>query len=56
VEDRKLHYFKVQELLAHDLTVRTIHQQAKIGVSSVQLRNQWKAAVYQWWDQIWLTQ
>jgi peptide/nickel transport system substrate-binding protein len=56
VEDRKLQYFKVQELLAHDLPVLTIHQQAQIGVSSVQLRNQWKAAVYQWWDQIWLTQ
>ena len=55
-EERRLHYFKVQELLARDLPVLTIHQQAQIGVSSVQLRNQWKAANYQWWHQIWLAQ
>jgi peptide/nickel transport system substrate-binding protein len=55
-EERKVHYFKVQEVLAHDLPVLTIHQQAQIGVSAVQLRNQWKAAVYQWWHQIWLAQ
>jgi len=55
-EERKVHYFKVQQMLAHDLPVLTIHQQAQIGVSGVQLRNQWKAAVYQWWHQIWLAQ
>ena len=55
-EERRLHYFKVQEVLARDLPVLTIHQQAQIGVSSVQLRNQWKAANYQWWHQIWLAQ
>jgi hypothetical protein len=55
-QERKVHYFKVQEVLAHDLPVLTIHQQAQIGVSGVQLRNQWKAAVYQWWHQIWLAQ
>jgi peptide/nickel transport system substrate-binding protein len=55
-QERKAHYFKVQEVLAHDLPVLTIHQQAQIGVSGVQLRNQWKAAVYQWWHQIWLAQ
>jgi peptide/nickel transport system substrate-binding protein len=53
-EERAKQYFKVQEVLARDLPVLTIHQQAQIGVSSVQLRNQWKAAVYQWWHQIWL--
>jgi hypothetical protein len=41
-------------VLARDLPVLTIHQQAQIGVSSVQLRNQWKAANYQWWHQIYL--
>jgi hypothetical protein len=30
----------VQDVLAHDLPVLNIHQQAQIGVSSVQLRNQ----------------
>jgi peptide/nickel transport system substrate-binding protein len=55
-EERKMHYFRVQELLARDLPVLTIHQQAQIGVSSAQLHNQWKAAVYQWWDEIWLAQ
>ena len=55
-EERKVHYFKVQEVLARDLPVLTIHQQAQIGVSGVQLHNQWKAAVYQWWHQIWLAQ
>lgn len=51
---RKEAYYKVQELIARDLPVLTIHQQAQIGVSSVALKNQWKAAVYQWWQQIWL--
>jgi len=55
-EKRAKYYFKVQEVLARELPVLTIHQQAQIGVSSVQLRNQWKAAVYQWWHQIWLAQ
>ena len=32
-EERKAHYFKVQEVLARDLPVLTIHQQAQIGVS-----------------------
>ena len=51
-----MHYFKVQEVLARDLPTLTIHQQAQIGVSGVQLRNQWKAANYQWWHQVWLAQ
>ena len=55
-EERKAHYFKVQEVLARDLPVLTIHQQAQIGVSGVQLHNQWKAANYQWWHQVWLAQ
>lgn len=55
-EERAKYYFKVQEVLARDLPVLTIHQQAQIGVSGVQLRNQWKAANYQWWHQIWLAQ
>jgi peptide/nickel transport system substrate-binding protein len=55
-EERAKYYFNVQEVLARELPVLTIHQQAQIGVSSVQLRNQWKAAVYQWWHQIWLAQ
>ena len=55
-EERKAHYFKVQEVLARDLPTLTIHQQAQIGVSGVQLRNQWKAANYQWWHQVWLAQ
>jgi len=46
----------IKEVLARDLPVLTIHQQAQIGVSSVQLRNQWRAANYQWWHQIWLAQ
>jgi peptide/nickel transport system substrate-binding protein len=55
-EERKVQYFKVQEVLARELPTLTIHQQAQIGASSVQLRNQWKAANYQWWHQIWLAQ
>lgn len=55
-EARKGYYFQVQEILARDLPVLTIYQQAQIGVSSVQLHNQWKAANYQWWHQIWLAQ
>jgi peptide/nickel transport system substrate-binding protein len=43
---RRVHYFAVQEVLARDLPVLTIHQQAQIGVSGVQLRDQWKAANY----------
>jgi peptide/nickel transport system substrate-binding protein len=53
-EERSRYYFQVQEVLARDLPVLTIHQQAQIGVSRVELHNQWKAAVYQWWHQIWL--
>jgi len=36
--ERATHYFSVQEVLARDVPVLTIHQQAQIGVSSVQLR------------------
>ncbi len=55
-QERARYYFKVQEVLARDLPVLTIHQQAQIGVSRVELHNQWKAAVYQWWQEIWLAQ
>jgi peptide/nickel transport system substrate-binding protein len=46
-EERGSYYFKVQEILARNLPTLTIHQQAQICASSVQLRNQWKAANYQ---------
>ena len=53
-EERAKDYFKVQELLARDLPVLTIHQQAEIDVASSKLRNVFLTANYVWWGSVWL--
>lgn len=52
--ERAKAYFEVQEILAKDLPVFTIHQQAAIDVASVRLQDLFKAANYLWWDEVWL--
>jgi peptide/nickel transport system substrate-binding protein len=55
-EERAKYYFKVQEVLARDLPVLTMHQQAEIDAATGKLRGLWHAANYQWWDDVWLKQ
>jgi peptide/nickel transport system substrate-binding protein len=53
-EERAKHYFGVQEILARDLPVLTIHQQAQIAASSTRLKGLYQAANHQWWEVVWL--
>jgi len=48
-------YFKVQEILAQDLPILLVHQQAQIGASGPRLKGMWQAASYQWWHRAWVT-
>lgn len=51
---RQAAYYKVQEILARDLPILLVHQQAQIGAASVRLRDIWQAASYQWWHRVWV--
>jgi peptide/nickel transport system substrate-binding protein len=51
---RAVAYHKVQEILARDLPVLLVHQQAQIGAASTRLNDMWGAAVYQWWNKVWV--
>jgi peptide/nickel transport system substrate-binding protein len=53
-EERAKDYFKVQEILAHDLPVLTIHQQAEIDAASSRLRDVFLTANYVWWGSVWM--
>lgn len=53
-EERAKYYFKAQEVLARDLPVLTIHQQAEIDAASSRLRNVFLSANYVWWGSVWL--
>ena len=55
-EERAKAYFKVQEILAHDLPVLLLHEQAQINAASVNVHDLAKAAHYPWWDEIWMAQ
>jgi peptide/nickel transport system substrate-binding protein len=55
-EERAKDYFKVQEILAHDLPVLTIHQQAEIDATSARLQDVFLAANYIWWGSVWMKQ
>lgn len=48
-------YFRVQEILAQDLPILLVHQQAQIGASGPRLKGMWQAASYQWWHRAWVT-
>jgi len=52
--ERAKAYFKVQEVLAKELPVLTLHEQAQITVGRVNARNLFLAAHYPWWDEIWM--
>jgi peptide/nickel transport system substrate-binding protein len=53
-EERAKYYFKAQEILARDLPVLTIHQQAEIDAASSRLKNVFLSANYIWWGSVWL--
>ena len=53
-EERAKAYFKVQEVLAKELPVLTLHEQAQITVGSAKVQNLYLAAHYPWWDEIWM--
>jgi len=55
-DERAKYYFKVQEVLARDLPVLTMHQQAEIDAATAKLHGLWDAANYMWWDNVWLKQ
>ena len=55
-EERAKAYFKVQEILAKDLPVLTLHEQAQINAASINVRDLFLAAHYPWWDEIWMQQ
>jgi peptide/nickel transport system substrate-binding protein len=55
-DERAKNYFKVQEILARDLPVLTMHQQAEIDAATAKLHGLWDAANYMWWDNVWLQQ
>ncbi len=52
--ERAKSYFKVQEILARDLPVITIHQQAEIDIASSTLQDVFLAANYLWWGRVWM--
>jgi peptide/nickel transport system substrate-binding protein len=53
-EDRAEVYFKVQEVLARDLPVLTIHQQPQIDVATSHLKDLFLGASYIWWSNVWM--
>ncbi|HVW57260.1 MAG TPA: ABC transporter substrate-binding protein [Rhizobiaceae bacterium] len=55
-EERAKDYFKVQEILARDLPVLTIHQQAEIDAASNRLHDVFFGANYVWWGSVWMQQ
>jgi len=55
-EERAKAYFRVQEILARDMPVLLLHEQAQINAASVNVRDLAKAAHYPWWDEIWMAQ
>ena len=55
-EERAKAYFKVQEILAKELPVLTLHEQAQINAASVNVHDLFLAAHYPWWDEIWMQQ
>ncbi|MEJ1974963.1 MAG: ABC transporter substrate-binding protein [Acetobacteraceae bacterium] len=52
--ERAKYYFQVQEVLARDLPVLTMHEQAQYDAADVQVQDLFKAAHYPWWDQVWM--
>jgi peptide/nickel transport system substrate-binding protein len=53
-EERAKAYFKVQEILAKELPVLTLHEQPQIDAASSNMRDLFLAAFYPWWDEIWI--
>lgn len=47
-------YFKVQEILAKELPVLTLHEKAQYTVGRINVRNLYAGAHYPWWDEMWL--
>ena len=52
--ERAQFYFKAQEILARDLPVLTLHQQAQIDAASTRLQGLFQAANFHWWGSVWL--
>ena len=47
-------YFKVQEIIARDLPVLTLHEQVQVDAVGVAVQDMFLAAHYPWWDQVWM--
>ena len=55
-EERAKDYFKVQEILARDLPVLVLHQQAEIDAATVKLKDVFLTANYVWWGSVWMSE
>ena len=54
--DRAKDYFKVQEILARDLPVLNLHQQAEIDATTSKLKDVFLTANYVWWGSVWMAE
>jgi peptide/nickel transport system substrate-binding protein len=54
--DRAKDYFKAQEILARDLPVLNLHQQAEVDAATSKLRDVFLTANYVWWGSVWMAQ
>ena len=52
--ERAKYYFEVQEVLARELPVLTIHEQAQIDAAGTDVQDAFLAAHYPWWGSIWI--
>jgi peptide/nickel transport system substrate-binding protein len=55
-EERAKDYFQVQEILARDLPVLVLHQQAEIDAATVKLKDVFLTANYVWWGSVWMSE
>ena len=55
-DDRAKDYFKVQEILARDLPVLNLHQQAEIDAATSKLKDLFLTANYVWWGSVWMAE
>ena len=46
----------MQEILARDLPVLVLHQQAEIDVATKKLKDVFLTANYVWWGSVWMSE
>ena len=54
--DRAKDYFKAQEILARDLPVLNLHEQAEIDATTSKLKDVFLTANYVWWGSVWMAE